>query len=393
MALTEINVQTPGSVYSVTDHRARVSRVAVPEILIGADEMNTEARIQHQTAAELTCALDVMTEKVISIRPDMATRDIANLLLTNRISAVPVVDSDGVPIGMVSEGDLIGRDESDRLARSDWWLGLLAGRLPLDEKFTARVQAKDITARDVMSGPLVTVTEDTDVSQIARLFAIHHIKRVPVVRDGRVVGIVSRADLLRAVAAKPLKATGPQTEKHKGLLASFFGDYHLPARETVDGIKASREAPAVDETRLAATDFRHLVQDFHADEVKQHDEARHAAAAQRRERAKQLIDEHIFGDGWRELMHQARVAAENGEREVLLLRFPSQLCIDGGRAINVHEPTWPMTLRGEPAEIYLRWERELKPQGFSLSARILSYPDGKPGDISLFLVWENETKS
>ena len=92
MALTEINVQTPGSVYSVTDHRARVSRVAVPEILIGADEMNTEARIQHQTAAELTCALDVMTEKVISVRPDMATRDIANLLLTNRISAVPVVD-------------------------------------------------------------------------------------------------------------------------------------------------------------------------------------------------------------------------------------------------------------------------------------------------------------
>jgi CBS domain-containing protein len=355
--------------------------------------MNIEARTQNQIATELTCALDVMTEKVISIGPDMATRDIANLLLTNRISAVPVVDSEGVPTGMVSEGDLIGRDESDRLARSDWWLGLLAGRLPLDEKFTARVQAKDITARDVMSGPLVTVTEDTDVSQIARLFAIHHIKRVPVVRDGRLVGIVSRADLLRAVAAKPSKSPGPQTEKPKGLLASFFGEYHLPARETVEGIKASHEVPEVDETRLAAADFRHLVQDFHADEVKQHDEARRAAAAQRRARAKQLIDEHIFGEGWRELMHQARVAAENGEREVLLLRFPSQLCIDGGRAINVHETTWPMTLRGEPAEIYLRWERELKPQGFSLSARVLSYPDGKPGDISLFLVWGDQTKS
>src|SRR3984957_11861571 len=136
------------------DHGALGSHASpFPEILIGADFMNIEARTENQIAAELTCALDVMTEKVISIGSGMATRDIADLLLTNCISAVPVLDTEGVPIGMVSEGDLIGRDESDRLARSDWWLELLAGRLPLDEKFTARVQAKDITGGDVLWGP------------------------------------------------------------------------------------------------------------------------------------------------------------------------------------------------------------------------------------------------
>ena len=71
----------------------------------------------------------------------------------------------------------------------------------------------------------------------------------------------------------------------------------------------------------------------------------------------------------------------------MLLRFANQLCIDGGRAINVAEPDWPATLRGEAAEIYLRWERDLKHNGFSLSARVLEFPDGKPGDIGLFLGW------
>ncbi len=86
-------------------------------------------------------------------------------------------------------------------------------------------------------------------------------------------------------------------------------------------------------------------------------------------------------------MHGARMAAESGQKETMLLRFPCQLCIDGGRAINVAEQDWPATLRGRSAEIYLRWERDLKPRGFLLSARVLDFPDGKPGDMGLFLVW------
>jgi hypothetical protein len=68
-------------------------------------------------------------------------------------------------------------------------------------------------------------------------------------------------------------------------------------------------------------------------------------------------------------------------------RFPSQLCSDRGRAINVSEPDWPATLCGEAAEIYLRWEHDLKPSGFHLAARVLDFPGGMPGDIGLFLVW------
>jgi hypothetical protein len=71
----------------------------------------------------------------------------------------------------------------------------------------------------------------------------------------------------------------------------------------------------------------------------------------------------------------------------MLLRFPNQLCIDDGRAINIESKDWPVTLRGRPAEIYLRWERDLKRLGFALAARVLEFPDGKPGDIGLFLVW------
>jgi len=71
----------------------------------------------------------------------------------------------------------------------------------------------------------------------------------------------------------------------------------------------------------------------------------------------------------------------------LLLRFPSQVCSDGGRAVNVPDPGWPSTLRGEAAEIYLRWSHDLQPQGFHLSARVVDFPDGMPGDIGMFLVW------
>jgi hypothetical protein len=63
------------------------------------------------------------------------------------------------------------------------------------------------------------------------------------------------------------------------------------------------------------------------------------------------------------------------------------LCSDCGRAIDVTEPDWPATLRGEAAEIYLRWERDLKPRGFHIAARVVDYPGGVPGDIGLSLIW------
>ena len=111
-------------------------------------------------------ARDVMTPEVVSVRPETPTQEVARLLLRAGISACPVVDEGGAPIGMVSEGDLMGRGEAEREARRDWWLALLAEGEALNEKFVASLHATERRARDVMSAPVVTVTEDTDIAEI-----------------------------------------------------------------------------------------------------------------------------------------------------------------------------------------------------------------------------------
>ena len=145
-------------------------------------------------------ARDVMTTAVSSVGPDTPIGEIAKILRDRGISAVPVVDKSGTPIGMVSEGDLIGRDEADREARRDWWLALLEEGGTLNADFLASLRPPERRACDVMTAPVVTVGEETDLREVARLLTANRIKRVPVLRDGRIVGIVSRADLVRAFA-------------------------------------------------------------------------------------------------------------------------------------------------------------------------------------------------
>jgi CBS domain-containing protein len=144
-------------------------------------------------------ASDVMTRNVVSVTSDTSVRKVASLLVKNRISAVPVVDSTGAPIGIVSEGDLIGRKEAECEAREDWWLTLLAEGEDLSPDFLASLNYP--TAYDVMSAPVITVGEETNLAEITQIPTARRIKRVPVVRDGRIVGIVSRADLVRALIA------------------------------------------------------------------------------------------------------------------------------------------------------------------------------------------------
>jgi hypothetical protein len=287
---------------------------------------------------------------------------------------------------MVSEGDLIGRREVERESRRDWWLALLAEGNELNPEFIASLRTPERTARDVMAAPVVTVAEDAEVSEVARLLAAYRIKRVPVVRDDRIVGIVSRADLLRALSQDEAPSRTKSTAA-AGLFANVVGgiDERFLRR---NAMQAQPVAPSVPvDTGLTVYDFQKLVVDFEQKEHEHAAEARRAAAAQRKQQVAEFINQHVSDAGWRSLLHRAREAAEHGQRGFMLLRFPSQLCSDGGRAINITEAGWPMTLRGEAAELYLRWERDLKPQGFRLAARVLDFPGGMPGDVGLFLTW------
>ncbi len=339
-------------------------------------------------------AHEIMTTDVVSVSPGTPTPEIAQRLLEHKISAVPVIDSSGMVIGMVSEGDLIGRSDADRKERRDWWLALFAEGGALHPDFLETLRRPERTARDVMSAPVVRVTEKTEDTEIARVLEMHRIKRVPVVRDGHLIGIVSRADLLRSLAERAQHREPEHLSYARNLLADALAaiDQHfLSHRHKTEASAPRASAPRASdrgtEDTLSAATFRNLLADFEHQKVERQDAATRAAAERRQQRVKDLIDQHIADGNWNAIIQRARAAAEHGEKEMMLLRFPSDLCIDQGRAINAALPEWPKSLRGAAAEIYLQWERDLKPQGFRLTARVLDFPGGKPGDVGLFLVW------
>lgn len=148
---------------------------------------------------------EIMTKDVLFVRPDMSTRVVAKLLLDKGISAAPVVEASGAVVGMVSEADLLGREIQGRTPNRMWWLEMLAEGEDLATEFLDYLKSNEPMVGDVMKKPVVTVTEDTRIEEIAALLERHRIKRVPVVREGRLVGIVARADLIRALsgASKP----------------------------------------------------------------------------------------------------------------------------------------------------------------------------------------------
>lgn len=143
-------------------------------------------------------ASDIMTSPVITVTPDSDVRETAKKLLNNRISAVPVVEG-GRLVGIVSEGDLMRRAESATTRAPSWWLSWLS-----DPEAQSRSYVKSHSRRvaDVMTTRVLTVTEDTPLEDIADLLERKRIKRVPVVRDDALVGIVSRADLLHGLIAR-----------------------------------------------------------------------------------------------------------------------------------------------------------------------------------------------
>ncbi|NQV55812.1 MAG: CBS domain-containing protein [Rhodospirillales bacterium] len=147
-------------------------------------------------------AKDIMTAQVITVSPATPVTKIAKLLSNSHISGVPVIDDDGKLVGMVSEGDLLGNGANGDHRRA-WWLAWLAGGNGHNDafkKFADKFAGK--TASDMMSKDVRTVDYFYPVPRIAEILEKHRIKRVPVVDKGQLVGIISRANLVQAMAAE-----------------------------------------------------------------------------------------------------------------------------------------------------------------------------------------------
>ena len=143
-------------------------------------------------------ARDVMVRAVATTTPDATVETVARLMINLRISGVPVLDRNGQLVGIVTEGDLLRRVETGTEHRRSRWSDWFSGNARLAAEY---VKAHARRVEDVMTKQVVTVGELAGLDEIAELMESNGIKRVPVVRDGKIVGVVSRADLLQVLAS------------------------------------------------------------------------------------------------------------------------------------------------------------------------------------------------
>jgi CBS domain-containing protein len=328
-----------------------------------------------------------MSGPVLSVTAGTRLQQVARMLLDNDIGGVPVVDDQGSPIGVVAERNLMAEDGT---GGREWWLIRLANGELLGPQFLAPLDRMDRTAGEIMIPTVLSVRETTPLPEIASLMLDNRIERIPVLREGRMVGIVSRMDLMRWMATNPAPSLA-NAGRGGGILSDAIAGldaFFSKAQAPVAAVPAVEAPPPVPPT---ASGFNTLVEKFGQQKAQQRDQMESTALEQRRAQVKGLIDCHLEEGAWRNILNRARSAAEAGQKDLLLLRFPGELCSDGGRAINASQDNWPETLRGEAAEIYLRWAGELKSQGFHLVAQVIDFPGGMPGDIALTLIWGGDT--
>ena len=143
-------------------------------------------------------AADVMGINVITAKPDWSVQQVAMVMLEKGIGGLPVVDKDNRVVGMVSEGDLMRRAECGTGHRHSWWLRMLMGRDGLAQEYVREHGRK---VADVMTPTVITASPSTSLGEIAELLERNRIKRIPIVVNGKLVGIVSRANVVQAVAS------------------------------------------------------------------------------------------------------------------------------------------------------------------------------------------------
>jgi CBS domain-containing protein len=154
-------------------------------------------------------AADIMTRNVVTVTPETTVAALVHILLSRNISGVPVVEADGTIVGIVTEGDLVRRAELGTERKRGGWLTFFTGTATLAEDY---VRSHGTRVADLMQSGVVAVAPDTSLAEIADLMDEHHVRRVPVVSDSRVVGIVSRANLLRAWASLPAEPVPDNTD-------------------------------------------------------------------------------------------------------------------------------------------------------------------------------------
>ncbi len=152
---------------------------------------------------------DVMTRKVICIDAEEPVTKAARLMLQNRISGLPVIDKDGELVGMVTEGDFLRRGELGTQRRRPKWLEFIVGPGKLAQEYTYSSGRK---VEEIMTPDPWTIREDATLRNVVEIMERHHVKRLPVTRGGRMIGIVSRANLMRALAhlARNIDRAAPQ---------------------------------------------------------------------------------------------------------------------------------------------------------------------------------------
>jgi CBS domain-containing protein len=148
-------------------------------------------------------AADIMSSPVIFVAPETNMAEIASLLASKHYSAVPVCHPDHTLAGIVSESDILKPFRESVRAKRDWWLGVIAEGEELPQDFLDYIRRDTHTAVEVMVRHVFTAEEHTTLPELAELMIKHGIKRVPILRDGKLVGIVSRGDLVAAIAASP----------------------------------------------------------------------------------------------------------------------------------------------------------------------------------------------
>jgi CBS domain-containing protein len=143
---------------------------------------------------------DIMTRNVVTVSPDATLKEIAGLLVKHSVSSVPVCDEAGRVVGIISERDLLRPFGKTIAQRRDWWISVLAQGNDLEPQFETLIGVDQHRAALLMTQPVRTIEEETELSDLAEIMSQHDIKRLPVLRDQRLVGIVSRADVVRAIA-------------------------------------------------------------------------------------------------------------------------------------------------------------------------------------------------